>query len=208
MPHFTNAPPTDDHRHALPIRRTPTNGRLEAVITSEDLIGCDTHYYGGRTIPCERPDCEPCNKGVPFRWHAYVSAMDARTRLHFIFEVTAQAAEILIEYRNAHGTLRGCLFEAQRLHHRPNGRVLLRAKPAAIEQMRLHQPADLIRCLCTIWSLGKNLEDTQNDLTGPRRAPPNRAGHLGPVNRTRVPLATDANSQNPDPEFPRVQPDR
>jgi hypothetical protein len=153
MPNFSNTPPVPTRGYGLPIRRTPTSGRLVAIVTSHDLVGCDTHFFGGHTVPCEKPDCEACTKGVPFRWHAYCGALDHETHLHFIFEMTGHAAEALVEYRDAHSGLRGCLFEAQRLNRRANGRVIIRTKPQPIEHIRLPQPPDLERCLSIIWDL-------------------------------------------------------
>jgi len=95
------------------------------VITSPDLLGCNTHFFGGHTVPCETPECEACLKGIPWRWHGYLAAIQAQTHAHFIFEFTAQAGDTFREYFQLHGTLRGCIFQAERMHHRPNGRVIL-----------------------------------------------------------------------------------
>lgn len=153
MPKYSNQIPTDPRGPALPIRRTPAYSKLRAVVTSQDLLGCFTHYFKGRTAPCERPDCEPCRDGLPFRWHAYFACEDVATALHFIFEVTAAGAEPFVEYRDAHGTLRGCLFEAARWKSRPNGRILVRTKPADLTERRLLKPPDLEKCLAILWNL-------------------------------------------------------
>ncbi|MCK4306579.1 MAG: hypothetical protein KAY24_20215, partial [Candidatus Eisenbacteria sp.] len=59
----------------------------------------------------------------------------------------------LIAYRAQHGTLRGCLFEARRLHARPNARVILRCKPADLQQTNLPKPPNLEHALSIIWNL-------------------------------------------------------
>jgi len=58
----------------LPLVRTPANRSLKAVVTSDALIGTDTHFWGGHTVPCERPECDACNHGIAYRWHGYLSA--------------------------------------------------------------------------------------------------------------------------------------
>jgi len=156
MPTYTNTIPDPAHGPALPIRRAPAAGQLVAIITSPDLVGTNTHYYKGRTMPCEAPECEPCRNGVPYRWHSYVSAWETKTALHFIFECTAAGSEPFIEYREHHGTLRGCIFQARRWQQRPNGRILLQTKPADLNEMRLTKPPDLVKCLATLWSLPEN----------------------------------------------------
>lgn len=153
MPTWNNTPPTTADSPALPIRRTPHLGVLQAIVTSVDLLGCDTHFFKGHTMPCERPDCEACGKNIPFRWHGYLACLDARTNVHFIFEMTAQAAEAFIEYRETHKTTRGCLFQAQRLHKRPNGRVIIQTKTAALEKLRLPKAPDLKASMAIIWQL-------------------------------------------------------
>lgn len=162
MPTYSNQIPDDPRGPALPIRRTPAFSKLRAIVTSDDLLGTYTHYYKGRTQPCERPDCEPCKNGMPYRWHAYFACEDLETALHFIFEVTATGAGPFIEYRDAQGTLRGCLFEATRWKNRPNGRILVRMKPADLTERRLLKPPNLEKCLAILW----NYKDGAVDQTG------------------------------------------
>ncbi len=155
MPIFSNSPPAPDGERALPLKRTPAAGKLRAVITSDDLIGTNTHFYGGHTVPCEAPDCEPCQKGSPWRWHGYVSAIQAQTRLHFLFEFTAQAADVFREYHALHKTLRGCIFDSERMHHKPNGRVILQVKTGDLAQLGLPPQPDLEACMRIIWHCPK-----------------------------------------------------
>lgn len=79
--------------------------------------------------------------------------MNCKTGEHFLFEMTAQAAEPFTEYHEQHGTLRGCHFQASRLGHHHNGRVLVQCKPADLSQTKLPDAPDLIACLCHIWNV-------------------------------------------------------
>lgn len=153
MPTYTNTIPDPSRGPALPIRRAPAIGHLAAIITSEDLIGTNTHYYKGRTMPCELPNCEPHEKGIPYRWHSYCAAWEPKTGLHFIFECTAAGSEPFIQYRDHHGTLRGCFFSAKRWQQRPNGRILIQTKPADLTEFRIPNPPNLVQCLAILWSL-------------------------------------------------------
>lgn len=166
MPKWTTDPPDHGEGPALPIRRTPASGKLLAVITTEQLIGCDTHFYQGHTVPCERPDCDACRDGIPFRWHGYVAATDYNSHLHFIFEMTAAAAEAFKNYRDAHGTLRGCLFQAERLHRRPNGRVIIQTKPVEKQHILLPKPPDMVSCMSIIWQLPRPEVTLAGNLKG------------------------------------------
>ena len=166
MPSFSNRPPEDPRGNALPLLRTPPTARIQAIVTSVDLIGTFTHYWHGRTMPCDTDDCEACRKGVPFRWHAWMSVMPSAKYRHALFEMTAQAAQTFVEYRETHGTLRGCLFEAWRPSRRPNGRVFVSAKPADLSKLTLPKPADLIACLSIIWNVAQPDIDITRLLDG------------------------------------------
>lgn len=184
MPNWTNQVPAQATGNALPIRRTPPSKPLEAIVTAADLIGCYTHFYKGSTMPCNGQECEACNAGIPYRWHAYVSAVDVFTNLHFIFECTALAAEFLTAYRDRHASLRGCHFRSKRWNNRANGRILIQCKPADLGERQLPQPPDLKKCMAVIWSLP--LDAVQH-------------GAYHPENRTQAVVAavTGANGKCP-----------
>lgn len=206
MPTFSHDVPTDPRGPAFPIVRTPPGRPLTAIITSPDLVGCYTHYFKGRTSPCDSPKChlcaigdqtftqpngtvyhqvqgknvecdgeacEACMAGVPYRWHAYQSALITHNHLHCLFECTAQAAEKFTEYREAHGTLRGCLFESWRYNSKPNGRILIRTKPADLTGTALPKPPDLIKCLSILWGF------PLPELTASKMNPEKKTKELG-----------------------------
>ncbi|KKL63923.1 hypothetical protein LCGC14_2170260, partial [marine sediment metagenome] len=76
MPIFSHTPPDQGHGPSLRLRRTPGPGTLTATVTCERLIGCPTHFYQRRTVPCEGDACQACSEGYPWRWHGYISARD------------------------------------------------------------------------------------------------------------------------------------
>lgn len=153
MPSFTTTPPPDARGNPLELKRTPAKGTLKAIVTSSDLIGCHTHFFHGRTMPCDVDDCKACQSGMPFRWHAWLSAFTSRVNQHILFEMTAQAAEHFVQYRKVHGTLRGCLFEALRPSGRPNGRVMIHTRPADLSGINLPKEPNLISALSIIWNI-------------------------------------------------------
>ena len=168
MPNWSHTPPANPRGPSLRLRRTPSTGALTAVATCSDMIGCPTHFYRHRTIPCEAPNCEACDSGFPWRWHGYLSAIDSNTNEHFLFEFTAQAAEEFKAYRERHLTLLGCLFNVHRLGDRHNGRVITRTKPADLTKLHLPQPPDLVKCLSHIW----NLPTDQLEVAGQTKSIP------------------------------------
>jgi len=153
MPPFSTGIPADPRGPAFQIRRTPPTKPLEGCITSHELLGCYTHYYRGRTIPCEGSDCPAHADGVPFRWHSWATVFDPRTGDHFLFEVTAKAGDPLILYRKTYNTLRGCHFLAKRIGDKPNGQVIIRTQPADLTKVTLPDPPNVLAILAIIWDL-------------------------------------------------------
>jgi len=101
---------------------------------------------------------------------------------HFIFELTAQATDQFARYREKHGTLRGCFFEASRANRRPNGRVTIRCRPADLAVLDLPPAPNLKAALCKIWNIpyeDAHLEPATPDPTK-KRAPYQRDTKPGP----------------------------
>jgi hypothetical protein len=156
MPIFSNEPPPDSDRPGFPLTRTPAAHAFLGIITSDDLVGCPTHFYRNRTMPCDGEGCEPCHKGYTWRWHGYFSCVDQSNHEHVIFEVTATASDPLREYRKLNDTLRGCLFKAARRGHKYNGRVIIICKPADLAGVLLPAAPNIPKILCHIWNIPSN----------------------------------------------------
>lgn len=137
----------------MDLRRTPTTGVLQAIVTCDDLVGCRTHFYHGRTIPCAGDDCPAHLDGIPWRWHGWISAYKPEEPAHFLFELTAMPANRIVDYRTANGTLRGCIFRARRTNNKHNGRINIQTKPADLGKIWLPEAPDLIAVLSIIWNI-------------------------------------------------------
>jgi hypothetical protein len=150
---FTTTAPTQQQGRTLDIVRTPAPGAYQAIVTCEQMVGCPTHFFHGRTLPCQEPDCPACDEGTAWRWHGYVTCLNTKTNEHQLFEMTAQASEEFKTYNERHGTLRGCQFHASRAGGRTNGRVNIRTKPIDLKTLTLPKAPDLIKCLCHLWNI-------------------------------------------------------
>lgn len=183
MPIFqTNQTPPIECR-TMELVRTPARGELQAVITSADLIGCPTHFYGGRTVPHEAEACPACADGHGWRWHGYVSCLLRGRREHVLFEFTAQASDALRDERKQYGTLRGCWFRAKRLNDRPNGRVLLQVMDKRPTDIVLPPAPDIPKQLCKIWGINPEAESNAPDNQAAADA---RAGLQLKIDRRRA----------------------
>lgn len=154
---WSNRPPEDAHRPGLRLTRAPTKGALVGVIVSTELTGLFTHFQNGRTKPCIGQGCDSCQHANPKRWHAWVAYMDVMTRELCLLEMTAQAAEQLLKYKEKWQTLRGCHFKIGRPSQTPNGRVHLVTQRWADPDEKLVAEPDVQAALYTIWGVVNNI---------------------------------------------------
>jgi len=189
MPLWQNQPPADKGRSGYRLLRTPTAHALTAYVLSDNLVGCNTHYVGNRTIPCETPNCDSCNNSVPWRWHGYLAILIQATQEVAIFECTARAAETFAAYFQRYSTTRGALFKAQRLNGRANGRVLIQAKPADLAKVNLPKCPPVEKLLCHIW----NIPEAQVSASDNRPRPPFKNAQ---VDRTKEELPLKIDTRN------------
>lgn len=153
MPKFSNCLPDKTQTQGYDLRRTPPDKPLKGIITCYDLIGCYTHWWGGRTVPCENETCEACKANTPARWHCYLSILEAGSRDHFIFECTGKAAAAFMEWKESDQKLRGAMMYAHRPKRRRNSRVEIILKPFDISGVILPEPPDLERAMSVIWQI-------------------------------------------------------
>lgn len=164
MPTWRNQLPPEGKNTGFDLRRTPANGAIHAIVTCDDLVVCDTHYWHGRTLPCERTlndegktiddsCCQACREKAAWRTHVYVSAFDAKKREHFIFECTAMAAKPMAEYRQATNTLRGCVIYATRPKGLKNAKVAIETNTANLAKTPIPNAPDITAALAVIWRL-------------------------------------------------------
>jgi len=153
MPDWTHELPPNPTHHGYDLRRTPPDRPLRAIVTCDQLNVCFTHFWGGRTRPCEKPDCEACAAMSPSRAHCYLSAMDPATREHFLFECTAAAALPFRDWVATYGTLKGCLFQAIRPKRRRNSKVEILTKPADLSKITLPPAPDIAKAMSVIWQI-------------------------------------------------------
>ena len=174
MPTFRkDLPPLGKHQ-GFDLKRTPETGALNAIVTCEDFVVCDTHYYHGRTGPCERifndegktiddSPCAACRDKVGYRTHVYLSAFIVKTCEHFIFECSNNAAKSLDDYRKATGTLRGCVIYANRPKGLKNSKVVIETGTVNLAKVKLPNAPDLVKALSVIWRLPITALDTKKN---------------------------------------------
>jgi len=153
MPDWTNNAPDDADRYTATLIRVKPGRPIRGICASPHLLGCWTHWFGGRTIPCEAPDCVPCANQVSRRWHAYLHLYSTSTHHSAILEITALAARDLEPYIEVHHTLRGAEIDVQRSNQRPNSTLIITARPADLQRYTLPEPIDIIAAMSRMWEV-------------------------------------------------------
>jgi len=149
----TDRPPDNASGPGLRLIRASAKTPIIGTITSDRLLGVNTHYYSGRTQPCSAPDCRACADAIPWRWHAYISLILDDTSEHTLLELTASAVAPIVEYQDLHTTLTAARLKVTRPNGRPNGRVWVQIKPPNEPTIALPPPPNIPRTLCHIWNI-------------------------------------------------------
>lgn len=178
---WQNRPPKPAEFAGVRLGRVQPGKDLEAIILSDKLLGCYTHFWRKRTVPCASPDCPACCDGIPARWHGYLSVWSTRTRLVTVLELTSLAGSAVADYEDRHGSLRGALLHARRLGSRPNSPVQIAITPNDCDLRTLPRQINIERFLETIWGLAETSQQSE--------VPPNIRNNLQshPSGRTPQP---------------------
>jgi len=156
MPTWHDTPPEPSDFAGIRLLRAPTGGWLGGTITSDKLKGTYTHYSHRRTQAHANENCELCLCGDVPRWHGYLSFLNPVTHSHAVLELTAISAQVVADYQQRHGSIRGALITAKRRGNRPNGTVEIEIKPQDKDLRTLPAPVDLGAFLDHLWCAEKN----------------------------------------------------
>lgn len=198
MPNFSNELPKKQKHQGFDLRRTPPSSPFRACCTAENLLVCDTHYWKGRTVPCERITnedgrtiddslCSACQAKQPYRTHVYISCIVSKTCEHVIFECTASAAKAFADHIQANGSLRGCIFDAHRPKCTPNSKVVITTNSANLVKNPIPQAPDVAAALAVIW----RLPSAALSVAEPEFSDPNVLVSSAVLDRMRLPPDND-----------------
>jgi len=154
MPDWSPTPPPMRHWAGVSLKRVPPGTPITGIATSEQLLGCTTHWAHGRTLPCDPPDCAHCAERLPRRWHAYLSYVDLPTGKQHVLELTGLGADGMREAIARFGQLRGLRFKAQRSNKRPNAPVQIAARIDESGTAALPPPIDVREFMTDLWATG------------------------------------------------------
>jgi len=79
------------------------------VILSPFVMGYDTHWTSGRTMPCTKRTghCKGCEVHAPYKWIGWLHCLEIGQKEEFFLELTDHAFYDAERARGAHATYRG-----------------------------------------------------------------------------------------------------
>lgn len=185
--------PREQHAELV---RTPHTKPIKAIITSNKIIACPTHYHARRTIPCKGPGvCDLCAAGQKWRLHAYLSIINLDNLAHQIIEFPARQYDALAQWYRRLGTVRGLYIEACRPNARPNGPIQLTIKRPATEPPTLPDPLPIEWILCKIWGVPADEYKPQKSQNQNNQTPDTTSNHY-----QQTPTTTNRANRNDEPE--------
>lgn len=153
---WTDSPPNDQPWAGTRLLRCPMASPLAGLTMGVPMIGCRTHYAGGRTQPCAGKACKLCLDGHTWRWHGYLPLYNPDHRKQIVLELTAAAAEDYHRLISDYPSAAGIKLTVRRSAKRPNARVILTLEPASPNGHPLPAPIDVKRYLEHMWALDRD----------------------------------------------------
>lgn len=153
---WDNRPDSPRRRNKLQLIRTPRGGKLQGIFLSTEAVGVWTHYYGGRTQPCQQEECEICAHQVTRRHHVYAAIWSPETQKSVLLEMTENAGEELLNRAEQKQSIRGLKFKTHRVNMKPNAPVTLVVMEDASALYQLPPEPDVVEALLIIWHLAND----------------------------------------------------
>jgi hypothetical protein len=148
---WTEAPTPQGDGREWRVLRVPPKGLAGLIVLSDELVGTDTHYFGGRTVPHAQENCQACAAGNQRRWHGYLAVWSPKHNTKWILEITDAAGDTVKKIKQKRPSLRSMSFAGQRVPVKPNGTLIVQLTDSDWAADGLPRAPDLRRMLMRMW---------------------------------------------------------
>lgn len=148
--------PPRNHKLYHPILSPKPDAPVSALITSDQVLTCYTHYRDKVTKPCLRhPGCPGCVARMARRWKGFLCVVSKMTGRSCIAELTAGAVESCPALMDRNRSLRGWELSLTRRGRATNAPVTASIRDARSVNGKDHLPPafDLVASLFHLWGL-------------------------------------------------------
>ena len=150
---FSRRPNPEQMPQRFELKRIPPGGASGLICLSDDVVGSDVHYVGGRTVCCPGESCPANHDKCRIEWRGYLFVWNPRKQEVICIEVTPAAmAPIDQAYRDYDG-LRGVKMEFTRRGEQKNGQLSSKCFAPARDKTGLPKAPSLRKFLCKVWQV-------------------------------------------------------
>lgn len=146
----------------VPIYSAIPRARLLLVCLSDKVVGVNTHFIDGSTIPCVGKDahCEGCQAKKAKRWKGYIGAWEPLNERVVLAEITLDAYRTgPAQLRGDGPGLRGYSIVLSRQGKKPNAPVRVEIAALPVDPGSLPKAPDVKAVLRNIWGF-VDIQDT------------------------------------------------
>lgn len=150
---WSNDPPREPGFNSYKLLRCPPKGTIRCIVLSHFPVGCDLHYWKGRSVPCKHTECDACKGGNRPRWKGYLFVKSLATNNVAILEYTARAHDAIQTFLATYPNIRGAKMTLTRTGARPNSPILITFDEGRADETFLPDPQGLQECLERMWEV-------------------------------------------------------
>jgi len=142
---------------------------VSGTIYSSRYLGCDTHFFAGRTRPClgTGPECPGHAEGCPVRWKAFLFGHSDQLHQPCVFEIPADTVRNTLGLRDPGVSLKGATIRLVRVGPHANSTVSCEIRLDVHTHKCPSEEPDVMRWLCKIWGVA-DARDAIYDTEGGR----------------------------------------
>lgn len=148
---FARRPDAEHIVRKYDIVRCRAGKSLKGIMLAGDVCGAYTHWYGGKTVPCNGLTCPACSMNVEVRWHGYLPLYNTTTRNTIIAEITTAAVEPIDRWFREKRSLRGAFIEIMRGADRANAPLKSRVSDGPLPMEALPTAPHVREILEKMW---------------------------------------------------------
>jgi len=139
----------------IPIMKVKADSKFSCVVCSHDIFGMYTHWNGRHTEPCmgDKKTCGLCKKGLPRRWVGYLHITQPTGVGSAFLELTATAANMLLNSLGEIKSLRATRIFVYRLGGKLRSPIQIDVLGIAEPAMQLPAPKDPTPTLSVVWKV-------------------------------------------------------
>lgn len=146
----------DPNEDALPYLELVTlraGARQRGLVTCDKFLEVETHFIGGRTLPCLDEGCAACDLKRPRRYEAFASVVWSHNTKHQIVRLTRNAMLMAKSALIDVCSPRGYVLEIERRTARANGRLVVTVDPTIVPGRKMPDAPDLLAHLARVWRI-------------------------------------------------------